>query len=377
MARFHTVLALSAATVILSGCDASRGPVERGAPPPPVETAKPAGATCARPTKVADPSNVAALPPRAGNFCLDPSGSDRGYGDGAKEPLKPGICDVFDGECEIYVQHGAKRVNEARYVDDGGSKATVDVKHSRFGSPEQALAMFTKRALGAGDPAHPDTPRPIEGGGLATLGLGNAYVWRGSDLAEITVNDAELSVDELKKRGDELLPALVKDVGDRFTGPTELPGAAKLLPTKARLPNGIRYELADLLVTGGGAGAFGFYRDGDRRWRVLAAATTSEADAKAALAKLAAGGAPEKGPGDGATRVVVGPTKAEWLILRSGSNVLGVGDELLVLRAGMSDDERAKRSLTLDEKRSRLAALVTDHAHATPSGGTPAARPSK
>jgi hypothetical protein len=320
---------------------------------------------------------VSALPPRAGKFCLDPGGSDRGYGEGAKEPLKPGICDVFDGECEIYVQHGAKRVNEARYLDDGGSKATIDVKHSRFGSPEQALAMFTKRALGAGDPAHPDTPRPIEGGGLATLGLGNAYVWRGVDLAEITVNDADLSVEQLRKRGEELLPPLVKELGNRFAGATELPAAAKLLPAEARLPNGIRYELADLLVTGGGEGAFGFYRDGDRRWRVLAVTATSEDEAKTTLTKLTAGGTTEPGPGGGATRVVVGPTKAEWLIARSGTTVMGIGDEALVLRAGMSEEERGKRGLPLEEKRTRLTKLVPDGAKATPSGSPSPPRPSK
>ncbi|MBM4360203.1 MAG: hypothetical protein FJ096_19020 [Deltaproteobacteria bacterium] len=340
------------ACALVVGCKSEPAPSEGREPPPPAATASPS-ACLATPTPH-EAENVATLPPRVGGFCVDPKGSDRSYGEGSKAPLKPGICDLFDGECEVYIEHGVKRVTEARYVDGKGTAATIDVKLSRFGTPEQALAMFTKRAVGGGDPGHPNTPRPIPAAGIAALGYSNAYLWRGSELAEITVNDGELSADGLRKRAEELLPGLVKGMSEKLTGTTELPPSAKLLPAAARLPSGLKLEIGDLLVKGAGPGAFGFHGEGEKRWRVLAIAAGDEAKAKATFGVLGAGGAGEKGPGDEAKRIEVGPTKAEWLIARRGATILGVGDESLVLRSGMADDERAKRCLSKEEKRARL-----------------------
>lgn len=336
----------------LAGCKSGSEPAVHREPPPP--EAKPSTSTCENAPKFNDPTNVAALPPKAGDFCLDPAGSDHGYGEGAKAPLEPGICDLFDGECAVYLKLGVKRVNEARYVDGKGTSATIDVKLSTFATPEQALAMFTKRTLSAGDPAHPDTPKPIDAGAMATLGIGNAYVWRGTTLAELTVNDAELSAEQLQKNGNELLPPLAKALGDKLVGAIELPRAARLLPEEARLPNGIKFELPNVLAPGAGPGAFGFYRDGAKRWRVVAVASSNDERAHESLHALASGGAPEKKLGDTGFRAVVGETNTEWLFSRKGPVVLGVGDETYVLRNGMSHDERATVCLTRDEKIAKL-----------------------
>ena len=341
---------LAAATFVC--CKPSTEVAAHREPPPP--EAKPNRSSCDGAPKVNDPSNVAALPPKAGQFCLDPSGSDHGYGDGAKAPLEPGICDLFDGECAIYLKLGVRRVNEARYVDGAGTSGTIDVKLSTFGSPEQALAKFTKRTLSAGDPAHPDTPPPIEAGAMATLGIGNAYVWRGTTLAELTVNDGDLSVTELQKKANELLPPLAKELGDKLSGDTSLPKAAKYLPEAERLPIGIKYELPHVLATGAGPGAVGFYRAGEKRWRVVVVAGPDEEHAHESLHALASGGAPEKKLGDTGFRTVIGETKSEWLFSRKGALVLGVGDEAYVLRVGMTKEERATLCLTRDEKLAKL-----------------------
>ena len=136
----------------------------------------------------------------------------------------------------------------------------------------------------------------------------------------------------------------------------------------ARLPNGVRTELANVLVSGGGPGAYGYYRDGEKRWRVLAVAAPSEDEAKKVFAKLGEGGTAEKGLGDAATRTLIGPTKSEWLLARRGAAVLGVGDETLVLRAGMPTEEREKRTLSREEKSARLADYLEK---ATSSAPTP------
>ncbi|MEM9693590.1 MAG: DUF6599 family protein, partial [Myxococcota bacterium] len=167
---FRLPRSLGCASVLMLTCSAAIGCKEEAAdggrkPPPPPPAAASAGA-CAKPGKPADPKNVAMLPAKlpTGDFCLDPTGSDQAYGEGSGQPID-GICDLFDGECEIYKRHGVERVVEVRYVDGGGSGATIDVYLSRYSSREKAYAMFTKRVVGDGDPAHPDTPKPIKGGG--------------------------------------------------------------------------------------------------------------------------------------------------------------------------------------------------------------------
>jgi len=328
----------------------------RGDPPPPAP-AKPAASACSGASHPNDPANLVELPATAGPFCLDPAGSDHGYGDGAKGALE-GICDLFDGECAVYQKLGVKRVVEARYVDGGGSSATINVILSRFASPEQALAMFTKRALGGGDPAHPDTPKPLAAGGLAALGIGNAYLWRGAELAEITYNDGDASAEQIAAKGSALLPPLAKELAAKMPGATDLPAAVKLLPEAARLPLGLSYEPTDALVPGAGAGAFGYYQEGDKRWRVLAMAERDEAQAKDVLKTIAAGGVEEKGIGDAAVRVLAGARKTEWIVGRKGARIVGVGDETLVLRPDQSADDHAKVCLTQDDKRKRVRELL-------------------
>lgn len=349
-------LRLALCGLLLVGCKSEPDPSAARLPPP--DAAKPEANACALVPKPRSAENVVALPPKAGPFCVDPKGSDRSFGEGAEAPLKPGICDLFDGECEIYVEHGVKRVTEARYVDGAGSAATVDVKLSRFGSPEQALAMFTKRAVGGGDPGHPSTPKPVNVAGLAALGLGNAYLWRGNEVAEVTMNDASLSMEKLRQRADAVLPELVRGMSERLGGTTELPASAKLLPKEGRLPSGLRIVLTDALVKGAGSGAFGFYGEGEKRWRVLAVAANDETEAKRALEVMRAGGSSVAGLGDDAARVALGPQNAEWLLARRGATLMGVGDEALVLRTAAPEDERAKLSLSTEEKRTRLEALL-------------------
>src|SRR5436189_796756 len=76
-----------------------------------------------------------------GDWSSDVCSSDL---EGAPLPLDQ-ICDLFDGECEIYKGFHVRRVLEARYIDGAGSPATIDIHLSKFGTTESAYAMFTKR----------------------------------------------------------------------------------------------------------------------------------------------------------------------------------------------------------------------------------------
>ena len=341
------------------GCEEQR-PSERQPPPPP----PPKVTSCDGPRRANNPANLKYFPDKTGAFCLDPTGSDKGYGEGADKPID-GICDLFDGECDIYLGFQVKRVVEARYVDGGGSGVTIDVKLSKFGSADLAYAMFTKRVVGDGDPAHPDTPKPIAGGGAAALGWGNAYLWRGPFLAEITYNDpGSASEEQIKAKADELLPPLVTVFGSKLEGDGSLPLAALALPEDKRLALGIRLLTDQLLgVKGTGPGALGYYRDGEVRWRVLSVLRNDPDQAKDVLGTLrkVPGATEEKGLGDDALRLMVQPTGAaqtEWIIARTGKWILGVGDEDRVLRAGMSAEEHHSKTLDQDRKRKLLKALL-------------------
>ena len=346
-----------AALLALTGC--SKGDEPRGAPPPPPPPAAKAGACAGGGGKIADAVSAPFFPRAAGGFCLDPNGGEKAFGESGSLPIEK-ICDLFDGECEIYNGYGVRRVVQAHYVDGGGTAATIDVTMSRFGTSEGAYAMFTGRVVGDGDPADAATPKPTPGGGSAALGLGNAYLWRGLYLVELTYNNQDAAEAAIKSVGEKLLPPLVREMGDKLPGETALPPAAAALPKEGLIPLGIRYITKDLLgKTGSGAGAFGYYRDGDKRYRVAVIARGDADQAKDVLSTLAKvrGAAKEKGIADGAVRFMHKEGEAppaEWVFARSGKLVLGVGDEPRTLKATMSADEHAKVTLTKDEKIARL-----------------------
>jgi hypothetical protein len=350
------------ALLFFAGCTKSEEP-RQGPPPPPPPTAKPAACTGGG-GKIADAASAPFFPQASGGFCLDPNGGDKVFGEGAALPIDH-ICDLFDGECEIYKGYGVRRVVEARYVDGGGTPATIDVHLSKFATTEGAYAMFTRRVVGDGDPADESTPHPTPGGGAAALGLGNAYVWRGLYFVELTYNNETAAEAAMKAAGEKLLPPLIKEVGDRLPGELPLPAAAAALPKDSLLPLGVRFVTKDLLgVDGVGAGAFGYYKSGTKRWRVASIIRADADQAKDVLATLAKlpGAAKEKGLGDGTVRVMrkdgEGAAAVEWIFARAGKAVLGVGDEPRVLRSGQTADDHAKVTLSKDEKLDRLKKLL-------------------
>src|SRR5690242_10684240 len=103
---------------------------DRREPPPPVASAKP-DACAGGGAQLKDAESAKTFPRSFEGFCLDPNNSEKAYGDDTKEPLEK-ICDLFDGECEIYKGYGVRRVVELRYVDGSGKSATIDIHFSRF-----------------------------------------------------------------------------------------------------------------------------------------------------------------------------------------------------------------------------------------------------
>ena len=194
----------------------------------------------------------------------------------------------------------------------------------------------------------------------AALGVGNAYVWRGQYLVELTYNDESSAEAAIKSASDKLLPPLVKDVGAKLPGEAQPLPAVAALPKDARVPMGVTFVAKDVLgVDGVGPGALGYYREGDKRWRVVSLVRADADQAKDVLTTFAKlpGATKEKGPVPDAVRFMrkdADGASVEWVVARVGKGVLGVGDEARATRVGASADERAKVSLTKDEKLERL-----------------------
>lgn len=352
MLRYAT-LALGALAII-SGCRREI-PQEKGEAPPPVASSV-AGLCSGGGRKVEDPAAAKLLSPTVGNYCLDPNNEVRTYGKEAKGTIEQVCTELFDGECEVYRSFGLERVVAARYADGSGSPGTVSVNLSRFESAQGAFGFFTKRVVGDADPATL-TAEPMDAGTMAVLGSGTAYVWRGAYVVELAYANDNEAPDAIRSSGKKILPELGRVLGELLPGDKQLPLVARYLPEPDRVRLGMVYEAKDAFgIDGTGPGVFGFYRRGDKRYRVLVLDRANEAAAQDVMKTLRkATAASESKTGEPVLTAVLkgaeGWSKTEWLFARAGKIVLGVGDEERVAEA-------ASASKTALSHADKLAALV-------------------
>jgi hypothetical protein len=366
------VVALGALAALGAGCGGDKKdngggerPAPRGAPPPPsAEVAARPGACKDGGGEVKDPVSAPFFPRASGGFCVNPEGETRAFGEKAGKPIE-GICNVFDGGCELYRQHQVKRTAIVDYVDGGGGPATVQATLSQFASSEYAYAMFTRRVTSDEDPARADMPKAVDVGAPGALGTGSLYAQKGPYLLELSYSNTDEDEKRTRASGERVLPPLAKDILAKLPGGVDAPPALAKLPTENRLPLGVSYAASGALgVEGTGPGAVGFYREGDKRYRVLVLAKADADQAKDVYKSFAKrrGAAEEKGLGEAAVRLMLqddeGGPKAEWLVARQGPLVVGVGDEPFAVKPGASAAEFEKASLPRDDKRKRLQALL-------------------
>ncbi len=350
-----------------------------GTPPPPPPTAESAkaGACASGGGELSDAISAPFFAKAAGGYCVDPQGEIKTYGEKGKLSMDEVCTTAFDGECEVYKRFGLKRVVSLHYVDGSGKGGTVEVNLSQFGDVPGAYGMFTLRVV-AGDPAEPSTPKPLAAGAAGAIGTGRAYVWRGQHLAELQYVNENESPEQLAKSSEAVLTTIGKEIGERLPGAKSLPPAAQILPTEHRVPNGIVYHPTNVLGWNAtGPGAVGFYKDGDRRWRVLAIVKDDAEQAKDAFKTIKSkpGTLPVANTGDEAAHVVVpsggedkaSAPKVEMLVARKGNVVWGVGDEEFVLRAATGPD-REKARVSKEEAVSKMKTLLAIPAPAAGAG---------
>lgn len=336
--------------------------VERGAPPPPIASSKP-GACASGGGTVKDTVSAAFFPRTAGDYCVDPNSEARAFGEGAQNSLDAVCTELFDGECEVYKGFGLRRVVTLRYIDGKGSPGAVNVNLSRFASAEGAYGFFTKRVVADADPAE-TVPAALDAGGAGALGSGIAYVWRADMVSELSYTNELEPPDQLKASAQRALPPIAKAMGDALPGDAHPPKAVSLLPTANRLAMGVSYAAKDLLgIAGTGPGALGFYREGTERYRVFTLTRADEDSAKDVLKTLRKvdGAKALKDTGVDAVALSVRDEESSplvgWVVGRKGSAVVGVGDELFVLR-GKPDSQAAR--IPEAKKLERVKAILAD-----------------
>jgi hypothetical protein len=339
------VIGLLLAAQTLS-CKNKEAPAEHGVAPPPIASSKP-GACAAGGGTVKDTTSAAFFPRTAGDYCIDPNSEARAFGENAPNSLDAVCTELFDGECEIYKGYGLRRVVTLRYIDGNGSPGAVNVNLSRFATAEGAYGFFTKRVVADADPA--DTvPAALDAGGAGALGSGIAYVWRADMVAELSYTNELEPPNQLKASAERALPPIAIAIGNALPGDKHPPAAVGILPTAQRLPMGISFAAKDVLgIAGVGPGAVGFYRDGSERYRVFSLLRPDEDSAKDVLKTLRKvdGAKALKDTGVDAISFSVREEESSplvgWVVGRKGGTVVGVGDEVFVLR-GKSEADAAR-----------------------------------
>jgi hypothetical protein len=347
------------AAMSLASC--KEDPKPQGSPPPPV--ASPASSSvdvCASGGgTLADASLAPFFPKVIGAYCVDPTADLKTYGDRGKLTMKQ-LCDTaLDGGCEEYMKFGVTRAAIFHYVH-GRAAGSVEVLVSQF-PDDAAFAIYTTRLTGDLDPADPTMPRPmadLAAGALGAMGTGKAYVWRGPYFLELTYNNDQETPDQLTKSSAVALGSLAKEISSKLPDKPEMPAAGKALPTTDRLPVGVLYYTKDALgVAGLGAGAIGFHKAGDARWRTIAVVKSDADQAKDAMKTLSRkpGALPVSNLGDDAVQVSLQATaerpKVDTILARKGATILGVSDEELV----------QDKKLSKDDKVTRLRAILASH----------------
>jgi hypothetical protein len=320
-----------------AACKNKDAPPDQGAAPPPIASSKP-GACASGGGTVKDTLSAAFFPRSAADYCIDPNGEARAFGENAQNSLDAVCTELFDGECEVYKSYGLRRVVTLRYIDGKGSPGAVNVNLSRFAAAEGAYGFFTKRVVADADPAE-TVPAALDAGGAGALGSGIAYVWRADMVAELSYTNELEPPDQLKASAQRVLPPIAQAIGDALPGDKRAPPAVAILPSEHRLPMGVSYAAKDVLgIAGTGPGALGFYQDGSERYRVFSLVRPDEDSAKDVLKTLRKVDGAKALKDTGVDAIVFSVREEEssplvgWVVGRKGGTVVGVGDEVFVLR---------------------------------------------
>jgi hypothetical protein len=309
---------------------------------------------------------LGALPRQLGGFCLDAYARVRAYGKDSPEPLERACALVLGPGCDDEPEHGLERVLALRYRHQGGGTAAFDLLLSGFADAEGAYANFTERLLGERDPAGLSA-RPLEAPGVAVLDGERADAWFGRFVVSVLYGDESVPSGQRAADAADRLPEVVRRVLAVLPNEPDLPMAVQKLPSDHRLPLGARLLLGDALgVPGIGAGAIGYYKDGEKRWRVLAVVRPDAESARDVLGTLSQ--SPAVRPIRNAPleafafteRRLPNEPNVGWVVGQRQEVIYGVGDEATALPELMSAEREAAVKLSLLDKLVKLTRTHTE-----------------
>lgn len=301
---------------------------------------------------------LAPWPAEIGSFCLDAYSEVRAYGVDAAQPLARACEQVLGPGCDDV--SGLERVTSARYVDAAGGPQSLDLVAMRFADADAAYASFTDTLIGERDPAEL-TARALDTRVDVVLDGQRASAWRGRYVLALDYRDETAPAARREAGARERLPASVRLLLTAVPSEPDLPLPVQKLPKEHRLPLGVRLELGDALgVRGMGAGAIGYYRDGDKRWRVLAIVRPDADAAHDVLSTLARSpaahrirNAPIEAFSFTERRLPAEPAVG-WVVGQRQEVIYGVGDEASALPEFMPAEREAAVKLGLIDKLAKL-----------------------
>lgn len=298
------------------------------------------------------------LPERVDDYCIDPHALVRAYGSEEAAPLADGCERVLGPGCADDARQGLTRVLSLRYLHASEPASAVDVVLSRFDDAEGAYAHFTERLVGDLDPARL-AARQLEVPGVAVLDGERVFGWRGRHTVWLRYVDEERDLAELLAAAAHELPELARQLLDGLPEEGGLPVPVERLPEAQRIDLGVRFMLgAALGVPGLGPSARGYYRDANKRWRVLSIVRPDSESAKDVLGSLSRHPSAKKIKGIDALQFIERRLPSEphvgWVFGQRGPVIYGIGDEATVLPELMPAEREASVKLSLHEKLVKL-----------------------
>jgi hypothetical protein len=317
-------------------------------------------ARCLTGTDAQQERALGALPRQLAGFCVDAYSRVRSYGSDAPEPIERACEQILGPGCNGGRELGLTRLVALAYRDQRGGSATLDLIVSVFEDADGAYANFTGQLIGERDPLQIGA-RAFEAPGLAVLDGARAAGWLGRYVVGLQYGDPPAPSEQRSADAAQRLPDALRRVLETLPNEPDLPLAVQKLPSAHRVPLGARLLLGDVLgIPGIGAGAIGYYRDGEKRWRVLAVVRPDADSARDVLGTLTQ--SPAVRPIRNAPLEAYAFTERRlpkepyvgWVVGQRQEVIYGVGDEATALPELMTAEREAAVKLSLADKLVKL-----------------------
>jgi hypothetical protein len=299
------------------------------------------------------------LPVALPAFCIDPYAAPRAYGAGAADSLERACARVLGPSCAE--GYGLERVVTLRYLSRAEPGASVDAVLFRFETGAGASAYLTDSLVAELDPESLDV-RLLEAPGLTVQRADDVLAWRGRHVLSLRRSDEEHSEEQALAEAARDLPGLAGALVRSLPDAEGVPAPLERLPHLGRVRLGARLILDDALgIAGLGPSARGYYREGNKRWRVISIVRPDAESAKDVLGTLGRHPSAKKIKGleaiEFTERRLPAEPQLDWVFGQRGDVIYGIGDEATALPEFMPARDEAKVKLSLYEKLGKLSRI--------------------